>query len=344
MKTLLKTALVSSVALASSALAPAAFAGETLEIRDFIGSINWSNGPMSVEIEDNADDTKISGSSAVIIDGGIETIDASDCESAYGHFDINWFGKKSEGRFGGYKDLEDYPVLNITVPADTKLVIQNSILFTLGEPDIEEADLELRHCGKVTLGDVENTLALDSRGSADVSVGRTGQIAASMRGSGDLDGGDSGDVIAKLQGSGDIDLGDLGSLEMSLNGSGDLEAGDVNGPVDLSSNGSGDVDLGNVTGALNYSSFGSGDLEALSVTGSKLDLISQGSGGVDIDGGNVGNLNIAVRGSGGVKYLGEAESAVLNTRGSGDIRVERVNGAAEIESAGSGDVDIDQRG
>lgn len=325
MKTLVKTALISSAALAGLALAPAAFAQTSLEIEDFIGSVTWSNGPLSVEIEENAVDTTVSGRSQMTVNGGIVNIDGSDCKSSYGRFDIDWFGKRSEGHFGGFKDLEDYPVLNITMPADTKLVIRNSVLFTQGEPDIADADLELRYCGSITLGDVENTLALDSRGSADVSVGRTGQIAASLKGSGDLTGENTGDVLIKSHGSGDVELGNAASIEISLHGSGDLEVGDVKGSVDLSSR-------------------GSGDLQVASVTGPQAYLKSHGSGDIDIGGGAVEDLEIIVRGSADAEFSGEAKMANLSSSGSGDIYVNRVSGVAEIKSSGSGDVEIDKRG
>ena len=344
MRIFMKTALISTTAFVGLAFAPAAFAGDSLEIRDFIGSITWSNSPMSVEIQENAGDTKITGRSDMIVDGGFDEIDGSDCKSSYGSFDIEWFGKKKEGRFGGYKNLEDFPVLNITVPSDTKLVIRNSIVFTMGAPDVNEADIELRHCGDINLGDVENTLALDSRGSADVTVGRTGQIAANLKGSGDLTGGNTGDVLVKSHGSGDVELGNAASIEMNLHGSGDLEALDVGGSVKLTSHGSGDVELNDVEGSLTYSSHGSGDLEVASVNGSQLYLKSHGSGDMDISGGNVDDLNVMVRGSGTVDYSGEAKTAKLSSNGSGDINVDRVNGEAEIKSSGSGDIEIDNRG
>lgn len=343
MKNILKPMLISSTAFAGLAFAPAAFAGDSLEIKDFIGSINWSNGPMSVDIQENAGTTKINGRRNMTVDGGIKKLRGANCKSSYGSYNIDWFGKKKEGRFGGYENLEDYPILNITLPSDTTLMISNSIVFTDGAPDIGDADLALRHCGKVNLGDVQNTLALDSRGSADVTVGATGQIAASLKGSGDLTGGDTGDVLIKSHGSGDVELGDVASIEISLHGSGDLDVGDVDGAVDISSHGSGDAGLNNVTGSLRYSGHGSGNLDVSSVEGSELSLKSHGSGDIDIGGGYVESLEIIVRGSASVDFSGEAKAANLTANGSGDIRVSRVSGAAEIKSSGSGDVEIDAR-
>lgn len=344
MKTVLKTALISSVALIGIAFAPAAFAEETLEIKNFIGTITWSNGPMSVDAEKNKGDTKISGGQSVTVDGGVDKIKGRDCKSSYGSFNIDWFGKTKEGQFGGFENLEEYPALNITLPNDINVVLRNSVVFTDGTPDIAEADLELRHCGQVTLGDIENTLALDSRGSADVIVGQTGQIAANMKGSGDLTGGDSGNVMISSHGSGDVELGDLASLEASLHGSGDLEADDVAGDVELSSHGSGDIELNDVNGSVEYSGHGSGDFEAASINGSRVYLKSHGSGDIDIGGGDVETLEIVVRGSATVDFSGEAETADLMASGSGDIYVNRVSGVADIKTSGSGDVDIDERG
>ena len=344
MKTIFKSVIIGSTALAMMAASPAAFAGETLEIRDFIGTITWSNGPLSVEATKNTGDTQISGRSSILVEGGIEKINGRDCGSSYGRYDLNWFGKRKEGRIGGYKNLEEYPELNITLPRDATLLIQNSVVFTDGTPDISNVELELRHCGNVTLGNIENTLALDGRGSADVTVANTGQIVASLRGSGDLEGGNSGDVLIESHGSGDIDLDDLASLEISLHGSGDLEVGDIVGTVDISSHGSGDVDLNHVKGGLSYSGHGSGDFDASSVSGAKIYLKSHGSGDVDIGGGEVGSLDITARGSATIEYSGEAETANLQASGSGDIFVEHVLGDATLKTSGSGDIDIDQRG
>ena len=182
MRHFVKTGLISFAAFTGLALAPSAFAGDSLEIQDFIGTINWSTGPMSVAIESNPGDTKITGRSNINVMGEHEKIDGSDCKSTYGKFDIEWFGKRKEGHIGGFKNLEDYPVLEITVPEDTRLIIRNAIIFTKGRPDFDSVDIDLRHCGDVTLGDVKNTLALDSRGSADVSVEMTGQMVANLKG------------------------------------------------------------------------------------------------------------------------------------------------------------------
>jgi len=343
MKTFFRTTALSSFACLCMAAAPTTLAAESLEIRDFIGTINWSNGEIDVDVQKNKGDLKISKGRSVAIDGGVDRIKSSDCKSSYGRYNIDWFGKKKKGRFGGFDNLEDYPVLNITLPADTVLVVRDSVIFTSGKPDLDSADIELPHCGFVELGNVKNTLKLDGHGSADVSVGDMGGVAANLRGSGDLTGGDTGEVILKSMGSGDVELGNTSLLDLNLHGSGDFEALDIDGDVDISSHGSGDVELGNVGGNLNYLGHGSGDLEVSFVTGSQLSLKSNGSGDVDIAGGEVNQLMVNVSGSATVEYAGETESANLSTSGSGDIIVDRVKGRAKTKSSGSGDVDIGQR-
>ena len=344
MKAYLKPTLLSVFAFYDLAAAPMAFAAESLEIRDFVGAINWSNGPMAIEVKGNKGDMEITDGNRAMIDGNIEKIDRTACKSTYGRYNFDWFGKKKDGRFGGYENLEDYPILNIILPADVDLVIRNSVIFADGAPDVGQADIVLPHCGSVKLGDVEKTLILENRGSADVTVGNTDQIEANLRGSGDLTGAQSGDVFLKSNGSADVDLGPIGSLEMNVHGSGDVEISDISGDAEISSHGSGDVNLGNIEGELTYSGHGSGDLKVTSVAGQRLSLKSHGSGDIDIHGGDVDTLVISVNGSADVDYAGSARTATLRTNGSGDISVDQVRGAAEIKTSGSGDVDIDERG
>lgn len=344
MRPVFKKTLLTCAAIASVGITSPAFASDTLEIRNFIGTINWSNGDMNVDVEKNKGDTDISGRNDITIDGGQENIDGKKCKSSYGSFSMDWFGKEKSGNFGGYEDLEDYPILTINLPKDTNVVVQNSIIFTDGAPSIGAADLDLRHCGSVSLGDIEETLALNSRGSGNVDVGNTGQIVASLKGSGDLSGENSGEVLIQSQGSGDVDLEDVGALEVKTQGSGDFTAANVDGDATLLSRGSGDIELGDVSGSLSYASSGSGDLEVDSVTGAALDISSSGSGDIDIDGGEVGTLTAVARGSATIEFAGEAENANLRASGSGDIRVDRVSGSVEIKSSGSGDVNISDRG
>lgn len=345
MSKFVKRAAVSTAALVMvAATAPASLAADRLEIRDFVGTINWTNGPMSVEVQKNAGETKISGRRSVSVDGGQSDIDESGCKSSYGKYDLDWFGKRKEGRFGGFENLDDLPVLDITLPENATLILENSIVFTSGAPNLGAAELELKYCGDISLGDVAGEFALDSRGSADVEVGKTGQLVANLKGSGDLTGGDSGDVLIRSHGSADIELEHLASFEAKIHGSGDITAGNVDGTVDLASHGSGDVELGDVTGRLSYTGYGSGNLDISSVEGDILEVESFGSGDIDISGGEVDRVIATVRGSAEIDFAGAAQNAKLSASGSGDIYIERVLGEADMKTSGSGDIDIDERG
>jgi hypothetical protein len=343
MRNTFKNSLLALSLLASAGAITPAFAADKLEVRNFIGTINWSNGDMNVEVDENIGRTKVQGRNDIVIDGGQDDINGKKCKSSYGSFSVDWFGKEKSGRFGGYEDLDEMPILTITVPDDTNLIINNSILFTDGAPDVGSADIDLRYCGAVQLGDIDGTLALNSRGSADLIVGSSDEMAVVLKGSGDLTGGNSGDVLIKSQGSGDVDLEDIGALDATLQGSGDLSAANVSGNVTLSSSGSGDIELDDVEGDFTHSSQGSGDLDIDSLNSRNADIKSSGSGDIDIEGGQIESLTAVARGSATIEFAGDVTNATLRATGSGDIRIDRVTGDVEIRSSGSGDVHIDER-
>ena len=328
--------LFSVLASLGAALAPSASVAETLEIRNFVGSINWSNGPLSVDVKGKIGDLTVTDGSGTIIDGNINKIDRNACESSYGLFSFDWFGKKKDRRFGGYDSLKDYPVLNITLPADTDLVIRNSIIFADGAPDVSKADIELPHCGLLNLGDVKNTLILEKRGSADVTVRDTGQIEANLRGSGDFYGAQSGAVFLKSKGSGDVVLGSIRSLEMNVQGSADVEISDIEGDVEISSHGSGDIDLGSI-GSLTMNVHGSAAVETSDIAGD-VEISSHGSGDVVI--GSIGSLAMNVHGSADVEISDIAGDAEILSHGSGDMELGNIEGTFIFSGHGSGDLDV----
>jgi len=344
MPTFLKTTIMTAAIMGMSGIAQNSFAADRLEIHDFIGTIHWSNGPLSAVIEKNGGKTQVLDVNGLTIDGQVKDIDGSDCQSSYGRFNLDLFGKEKQGHFGGYKKLDDLPILKITVPEQTKLTLRDVVVFTHGNPKIGVADIELRHCGNVTLGNVDGQFALDSRGSADVTVGTTGALVVNMSGAGDLSGGDSQDVLIKANGAGDLELGDLTSLEISTHGSGDVEINDVSGAVAISSHGSGDVELGQINGNLSYKSQGSGGLDVDSVNGNELKLETRGSGDVEIGDGKITRLIAISTGSGSIEFEGQARTADLRSSGSGDVLVDRVTGSADVRSSGSGEVKVEERG
>lgn len=70
-----------------------------------------------------------------------------------------------------------------------------------------------------------------------------------------------------------------------------------------------------------------------------LELRSSGSGEIDWQGGNAGDLTVAIGGSGDLKLKSRAKRAAVETTGSGDLALDLdVRGPLSIEQGGSGDV------
>lgn len=326
--------------------------GPELVIEDFIGTIKWENASGDVFIsmsmnENKLDIDKISG--GLVVNGGIENPDGNECKSYYGSYDLSFFGKKkqSSGKLGGYKNLEDYPILDITLPTNTTLVIRNSIVFTTGEPDIGEADLDLVHCGKINLGNVAGALLLESRGSADVTLGDANNIDAEIKGSTDIEAQIIGGLRYKSWGSGDLEVQQTQNATVKISGSGDVEIEDVLGFAELVSSGSGDIDIGTVNGELGYSGSGSGDLsiDKLGSDSSRnVALRSAGSGDVSIGDGSINSLKISASGSSNINVDGTVQNADIKASGSSDIYLGTVVGEIRRRTSGSSDIHIDRRG
>ena len=156
---------------------------------------------------------------------GVEDLSKDGCKGYYGRSSWSWGGKSRKGNFGGYKDLDSFPVLNLTFPDTTKLVIENVIIFTNGRPDVAKADLYFSQCGNVKLGDISGELSLISRGSTDLEFGNATRIDIEASGSGDVIGGSiSGEAQIVSRGSSDVKLGDIGYLSAETSGSGDIKA------------------------------------------------------------------------------------------------------------------------
>jgi len=340
-KTLITTCLLVSTGLAASA----AQAGETVEIRNFVGTINWTNDALDAQISENKGETKISTQGGLLIDGGLTDIDGDDCKNTYAKWSWDWGKKERNGTYGGYKNLKDYPVVDISLPEDTELVIHNAVIFTFGSPNIGSADLDLDYCGKVTLGDIDGDLVVKARGSADLTFGTARGAEIESLGSSDVEGGDvSGDVVITSRGSGDVELGSLGSLTADIRGSGDVETADISGDFAVGSQGSGDVESGDISGNVVIVVRGSGDVETGSLDSDAVEVEASGSSSIDLGSGQVEDLNVKAGGSSDITVDATATKAVLRATGSSEIYVERVTGAAETKSSHSADITIDDRG
>ena len=128
-----------------------------------------------------------------------------------------------------------------------------------------------------------------------------GRLEVAVGGSGAIRAGTSRSLEASVGGSGSIFAGATGDLEANIGGSGSIVVAGVNGPAEVSIGGSGDV---------------------------------------TIRGGRASTLEVAVAGSGNVRFDGTADSLEASIAGSGDVRVGEVTGAVSRSIVGSGEVHI----
>jgi hypothetical protein len=152
---------------------------------------------------------------------------------------------------------------------------------------------------------------------------------------GSIGGGDSVDLANG--GCGDWSVADqAGPLTARLAGSGDLRAGSA-GSADFKIAGSADVIMRAVRNGLTTAISGSGDVTADAVNG-PLHARIAGSGDVRIRGGAVTDMDVAVSGSGDVRFGGVAQSLTAQVSGSGDVSAAHVTGPVTKHVSGSGDV------
>ncbi|MEP3889706.1 MAG: DUF2807 domain-containing protein [Hellea sp.] len=339
---MLKTLTIA--ALATTMLTGTAFAnGPELLIEDFVGTIkieNSSSNNISITRDENMKGVNlVEQGDGLKIDGGIAKPESDKCKGYYGHYNFDLFKKKTSGDFGGYEDLEDYPQITVSVPQDAVLVIENSIAFVTAE-DLGGTDLDLRHCGKVNLGNVKGDLRANIRGSADLTTKDVGDVYVDIKGSGDLEVQKAGFVSLSVAGSGDADFDDVLGADVSVSGSGDISFENIAGSLGATSRGSGDIEAGNVAGDFIYEAGGSGDLDIGDVVGKRISIDVSGSGDVEIDGGNVQTLNITASGASEVDYGGTAETADLVATGASDIWVDKVTGDVRSKERGAADISV----
>ncbi|RKQ69165.1 hypothetical protein DES40_1952 [Litorimonas taeanensis] len=347
-----KRVLCLTTAITLTALAPQSIAQDIgapeLRIENFIGTIHWKNseGPVKIIAEKKTRDVNFdTANSGLVINGNIDSIDGSECKSYHGSYDFDFFGsKKNKGTLGGYENLEDFPMLEIALPANTQLIINNAVIYSQGAPDIHSADLSLQYCGQIKLGDVSGDMVLENRGSTDVVFGRAGRVEASLKGSGDIKGKDIGALILRARGSGDVEFKQADDIDITTRGSGDVEIDTVQGSILASSSGSGDLDFDTVYGALDYSTSGSGDLSIENFKGgpsSYIKVESQGSGDVSIDGTEVREIFVRASGSSTVNIDVDTIDADVKASGSTDVYLGDVSGVLISKESGSADIHID---
>ena len=315
------------VAISTGATAQTSSSGynaDTVAVDHFIGSIEVRTGSSSqvtVAISnpgDLVDDPTISNASGILtIDGG-ESMRNLRCSSRNNNIRIG------RSRFNLH-DIEDYPTLVITAPADIAFNLRRSAF--VGEAgDLGSLDMSMSSCGRFDGGNVAGAASISINGSGDITVGSVGENA-------DIDINGSGDVIFSAIG---------GSASIGINGSGDVSTGNISGDASVSINGSGDVDFGSVAG-LEIRISGSGDVKADSMNGA-FDARINGSGDIRVRGGRAEPFGVYIGGSGDVSFDGTAVNVSVREGGSGDVRIDNIEGTVTWRRHGRtilrvGDVD-----
>ena len=312
--------IIALAALSAALMSAPAFADEqqTLLIKNFIGTVSITTDD-SFSVSGDTGDISEKSDNGLIIDGN-QTIDNTKCKSSGGTINISVGKKNWFKQFGGYKDLKDYPNIDITVPEDTHLEITDSVIFGTGE-DFGSVDAHIISCGSLEIGDVSGPLDMKISGSGDFAAGDV--RAANLR----------------ISGSGDAAIGDMEEAIIKVSGSGDLEGGSIIGPAKITATGSGDIEIDSIAGGLVYEGRGSSDFSLGQIDG-RASISLTGSGDVQIDKGYIPELLLTSRGSSEFDFSGSAGDVTVVTSGSGEVDIDDATGTREVKTSGSAEVKI----
>lgn len=117
--------------------------------------------------------------------------------------------------------------------------------------------------GDVSIGDVDGSLDVNAKGSAEIRVGRMREATIAVFGATDVCLAEvNGSLTANIMGSGDINVrsGIVTDLRVQIVGSGDFYFGGEADTATLSVMGSGDITVDRVKGRVNKRSMGSGSI------------------------------------------------------------------------------------
>ncbi len=234
------------------------------------------------------------------------------------------------------RDLDNYPTMVLTVPADVAIDIDGLIgRWTIGD---REGDLTVgAERGEGTIGATQ-TANISVSGDAEVTFGPVADyLHATVAGSGSLFGGMAGRADLSVAGSGRLVVGDVaGALSVNVAGSGQVTTGSA-ASLEASVSGSGVVQLGAVADGFHASVQGSGSVGAAVVNGAFSVSVS-GSGSVRVDEGRASPFNVTIAGSGSVRFAGTGVDPVVRISGSGRLVLGFLEGELDQDIAGNGGV------
>ena len=237
----------------------------------------------------------------VRIDGELGRNAVRNCRKRPGDGPPAGHGASVEVRRQGRVDLSAAPLIVVRTPPTVDVSTENSAVFGSVGRGARSIELGCGGCGDWT---VANTT-----GSAELSVGGSGNIRA----------GTSSSLETSIGGSGRITAGATGDLDASIGGSGTMIVIQATGPVEAAIGGSGDVRVGGGRPRSVEASVGG---PATSVQG------------------DAGPLEASIAGSGNVTVTGTVASLEASLVGGGDVRVARVTGSVSQSVMGGGRVHI----
>lgn len=316
---MIKPFILSTLLLAGASNTAFADEAASLKITNFIGTLDISVAPGPITINGEKAGTVSGGKYSKHIDGN-ETLQSVNCRRSKGNIQLSLGGWNWNKRVGGYKNLNDYPKLEITIPEGTNLALSKSVVFgQVG--DLGSADLAISSCGELSMGNVDGLLDLRVSGSADVTAGNIGEAKV------------------RISGSGDLDAGEMGASVIRVSGSGDIHTDSITGPAKITLTGSGDVEIGTLTGDLAYEGRGSSNLSIEELSG-RVSIRQSGSGDVDINDGTSPLMLITTSGSGNVSFGGTVGDITADIGGSSDVEIDKVTGQMAIDRSGSASAEI----
>jgi hypothetical protein len=156
-----------------------------------------------------------------------------------------------------------------------------------------------------------NTLVIRTKKGISLRPGRDIKIFISAPHLTDIQSSGSGDIISQSL------LSDTTKMSFGIRGSANIQV-EVNAPeIDAEISGSGDMELKGTTRKFSAEVNGSGNIKALDLKSEDTDIEIKGSGDADVFASS--SLNVNVRGSGDVRYKGNAQKVTNDIKGSGSV-------------------------
>ncbi|MFV3127961.1 GIN domain-containing protein [Niveispirillum sp. KHB5.9] len=252
LKPLLLATALTLTSLPALAFGPQDFSAKEVTIQGVVGRLE-------VKVDDGA--SKVTAS----VTGPARWVDLVEVRQEGGDLVIR---QKESPRERRWREQEDWVTVQVTVPAGTKLEIDD-------------------FAGEGTVGDLRGAFSIDGMNSGKLAVGRV--TTASVG----------------IDGSGDVKLGDVDrDVSLEINGSGSVITGRTAGKAELEINGSGEITLAHANGPISAEINGSGDIRIQSGLADPLAVEINGSGSLLLDG-VARNQSIEQSGSGNVKVTGK---------------------------------------